>query len=82
MLDINRLQLQGLHRLQVAKVASTIAVLVGILVLFGWFFDLQLIKRFGDTSLVAMKPNTALCFLLSGASLWMLLIGHSNKSRS
>ncbi len=82
MLEINRLQLQGLHRLRVAKVASTIVVLVGILVLFGWFFDLQLIKRFGDTSLVAMKPNAALCFLLSGASLWMLLRGHSNKSRS
>ena len=79
MFNINRLQLQDLQRLKVVQVASAIAVLVGILVLFGWLFGIELIKRCGDTSLVTMKPNAALGFLLSGASLWLLQMGQGNR---
>ncbi|GAX35199.1 ATP-binding protein [Nodularia sp. NIES-3585] len=82
MFKVKRLQLQGLHKLQVATVTSLIAVLVGVLVLLGWFFDLEFLKRFGDTSLVTMKPNAAVGFLLSGASLWMLQMGESKRDSS
>ncbi|HYW20534.1 MAG TPA: ATP-binding protein [Nodularia sp. (in: cyanobacteria)] len=82
MLNVNRLQQQDLDGLRVAKVASVIAVLISLVVLLGWFFDLDFLKRFGDTSLVTMKPNTALGFLLSGASLWMLQMGQGNRDSS
>ncbi|WP_414550871.1 ATP-binding protein [Anabaena sp. CCY 0017] len=72
MFNINRLQLQDLHRLRVVQVASAIPVLVGVLVLFGWLFEIEFLKRFGDINVVTMKPNAAVGFLLSGASLWML----------
>ncbi|TVP60936.1 MAG: PAS domain S-box protein [Nodularia sp. (in: Bacteria)] len=82
MFNINRLQLQDLNRLQVAQVASAIAVLAGVLVLLGWFFDLDFLKRFGDTSLVTMKPNAAVGFVLSGASLWMLQVSQVHRDSS
>ncbi|MEA5514379.1 ATPase, partial [Nodularia sp. UHCC 0506] len=82
MLKINRLQLQDLHRLRLVQTASAIAVLVGVLVLFGWVFDLELLKRSGNINLVTMKPNTALGFLLSGASLWLLQMGQGKKDSS
>lgn len=72
MLNLKRLQVQDSDGLRVAQVSSLIACLVGVLVFLGWFFDIELIKRFGDTDLVTMKPNTALCFLLSGVSLWIV----------
>ncbi|MDH6097545.1 ATP-binding protein [Anabaenopsis sp. FSS-46] len=82
MLNFHRLQLPSLHSLRVVQVASIITILVGVLVLFGWLFDIELIKTCGNTSLVTMKPNTALCFVLSGISLWMSQSKLSRKSNS
>lgn len=72
MLNVNSLRRQNLHRSLVAQVASAIVILVGIVVLFGWFFDIPFIKHSGFANLVTMKANTALCFLLAGVSLWLL----------
>lgn len=80
MLNVNRLQLQDLHKLPVAQFASLIVVLLGFLVLFGWYFDLDFLQSFSHNNLVIMKPNAAVCFLLSGASLWMLQKAQSNSS--
>ncbi len=77
MLNVNRLRRHNLDRSLVAQVASAIVILVGIVVLFGWFFDIQFIKQAGFTNLVTMKANTALCFLLAGLSLWLTQKGQT-----
>ena len=50
---------------------SLFVSIVGVLVLFGWHFDVAWLKS-GLPNAVTMKPNTALCFVLSGISLWFL----------
>jgi hypothetical protein len=46
-------------------------MVAGIVVLLGWLLQIEFL-----TSIVpgyaTMKPNTALCFFLSGCSLWLL----------
>jgi PAS domain S-box-containing protein len=54
-----------------SKASSVLAILVGILVLIGWEFDIALLKSILPIW-VAMKFNTALAFVLSGVSLWLL----------
>ncbi len=75
MLNINRLRLQDIFKIPtnslVAKVASAIAVFVGSLVLVGWCFGIEVLKRGFPDSLATMKVNTALCFVLCGISLWL-----------
>jgi len=51
--------------------AAVLAVLTGILVLFGWTFDIEPLKRIA-VGLVAVNPITAVGLLLSGYSLWSL----------
>nr|MDQ3012811.1 hypothetical protein [Acidobacteriota bacterium] len=59
-------------RLKQAAVGLSIAVTtVGALVLIGWALDIILLKQV-MAGLPTMKPNTALCFLLSGAALLLL----------
>ncbi|AFY46483.1 PAS domain S-box [Nostoc sp. PCC 7524] len=72
MLEVNRLRLQVARNSLVAKVASAIAVLVGSLVLIGWWLDIEALKLVFLNIPATMKPNTALCFLLSGVALWFL----------
>jgi signal transduction histidine kinase len=54
----------------VSKGASIAAVVVGIAVLLGWLFNLTVLKAI-STSMVSMKTNTALAFILAGLSLWL-----------
>ena len=44
---------------------------IGCLVLAGWIFDVAVLKNF-DSSGISMKANTAVAFILSGISLWLL----------
>jgi PAS domain S-box-containing protein len=67
----NRLQMQDKRNSIVARVAGMSTVLVGSLVLVGWLFDIEFLKRGSNANLVTMKANTALCFVLSGMSLWL-----------
>ncbi|MEH1999439.1 MAG: ATP-binding protein [Nostoc sp.] len=76
MLNINRLRLQDRYiptNSLVAKVAGAIAVFVGSLVLVGWCFGIEVLKRGFPGSPATMKVNTALCFVLCGVSLWLFL---------
>ena len=53
-------------------VASGFAVFVGLLVLAGWWGDLELLKRIVP-GFVAMNPMTAVLFILSGIALALAL---------
>ncbi|WGV26603.1 ATP-binding protein [Halotia branconii] len=82
MLKVNRLRSQDLHNLVVVQVAGAIAILVGGLVLLGRYFRLELPQAVFFGSSVVMKANTALCFLLSGISLWLLVRVSRENSKS
>ena len=53
------------------SVASIFAIGVGLLVLVGWILNIAPLKSILPDA-ATMKFNTALCFLLSGISLWLL----------
>ena len=55
-----------------SRTSSFITFLVGLLVLVGWKFDITVLMSVLPGT-VTMKTNTALCFILFGASLWMLV---------
>ncbi|WP_442937061.1 PAS domain S-box protein [Nostoc sp.] len=86
MLNINRLRLQDLSKIPtnslVAKVASAIAVFVSGLVLVGWCFGIEVLKRGFPGSPATMKANTALCFGLCGVSLWLFVKGEGREERT
>ncbi|HEY6720486.1 MAG TPA: hypothetical protein VI363_02515, partial [Burkholderiales bacterium] len=51
--------------------AGVFALAVGVVVSFGWAFDVTVLKSLAP-GLGTMKPNTAACFALAGMSLWFL----------
>jgi hypothetical protein len=51
--------------------ASLLVCGVGLVVLLGWFLDVQILKSILPNA-ATMKFNTALCFALAGTSLWFL----------
>src|SRR5215211_4806773 len=54
-----------------AQAVANAVIAIGALVFAGWLFDLEPLKRVFP-GLVAMKVNTALCFVLVGLSLRLL----------
>ncbi len=64
--------LSGGALLKAARVASAIVILVGCMVLVGWNYDITVLKSILP-GLVAMRPNTALGFILAGGALWLRL---------
>jgi PAS domain S-box-containing protein len=56
---------------KLAPLAALLAVVVGAMVLVGWAFDIAALKSVLP-GLVAMKANTAVCFILTGTALWLI----------
>lgn len=52
-------------------VTNILAITIALLVLFGWIFHLELLKRFAP-GLIAMNPVTAICLVAAGISLLLL----------
>ncbi|KAB8319658.1 PAS domain S-box protein [Tolypothrix campylonemoides VB511288] len=65
----------------VAQAASVFVIFIACVVLSGWVFDIALLKSVLP-GLVTMKVNTAIAFLLSGVSLWLLLKQNTGKTSS
>lgn len=57
--------------LLIPRIAGLFAVAIGALVLIGWQFQIEVFKSVMP-AWVSMKPNAALCFMLSGTSLLLL----------
>ena len=55
----------------ISRVAGVVPVVVGLLVLVGWWLDIELLKRIVP-ELVAMNPTTAIGFICLGFSLALL----------
>lgn len=55
----------------ISRISAIIVISIGGIVLFGWAFNIALLKSL-ITHLPKMMPNTALCFILSGISLLLL----------
>jgi hypothetical protein len=53
----------------ISRTAGISAIVVGCLVLVGWQFDIPMLKS-ALPRLATMKVNTAIGFILVGASLW------------
>lgn len=51
-----------------SSLAALLAILIGLLVLSGWLFDITLLKSISP-DWVTMKVNTAICFVLTGVAL-------------
>ncbi len=54
---------------RVSQIAIAFVIAVGVLALFGWQFDIELLKTGLPGNPTTMKANTAFCFVLSGISL-------------
>ena len=60
--------------------ASALAICVGLLVLAGWFLDLELFKRILP-DFVAMNPATAFSFVIAGLALAMSIQRKQSEAR-
>lgn len=56
---------------RITRIACILVVIVACLVLTGWLLDIELFKSLAP-GLVAMNPMTAIAFILSAASLWLV----------
>src|SRR5688572_26972003 len=54
-----------------ANYASVVVIIMGLLVIFGWAFNIQALKSVFP-GFATMKANTAFCFILVGAALWLV----------
>lgn len=54
----------------VSEILSIIIVIIGIIVLIGWAFNIPILKSPGP-DFPTIKSNVALCLILIGASLWL-----------
>jgi signal transduction histidine kinase len=68
---INKLQ-------RLAEVLAGAVVLLGLMVLLGWWFGIPAFKSVLPGS-VTMKANTALCFVLTGLSLFLVASGKPDR---
>lgn len=85
MLRVSRLHQQSSHQLSshsvVARAASAIAASFGLLVFIGWWLNQKWLTSFLSFGTGSMEVDTAVCFFLSGISLWLSLKEERDKKR-
>lgn len=59
----------------ISRCLAIIVALIALVVLVGWSLNIAALKSVLP-NLISMKPNTAICFFLIGACLWLLRIEH------
>lgn len=64
----------------ITTAASFSVVLVSLVVLTGWAFDIEVLKRVIPGA-IAMNPMTAVAFILSSTSLWLYRVDVSDAAR-
>src|SRR5262245_58987346 len=62
-----------------SQIASFIVMAVGLVALVGWVFNVEFLKNLLHPSRVPMNPATAITFILSAASLWLLRAERSER---
>jgi PAS domain S-box-containing protein len=66
-MDSSSSRLPAASELLLVRASGKVAVAVGLLVLAGWFFDIEILKRVSPR-FVAMNPVTAICFVVVGVA--------------
>src|SRR4051812_45608498 len=64
----------------VAPTAGVISIAIGLTVIVGWTFDVELLKTLFPGAIV-MLPNTGLMFVINGATLTALTTGTDDARR-
>ena len=62
----------------IAKILSLAVLTIGLVVIIGWIFDITILKSIFP-SMVSMKANTAICFILIGLTLISYYFGNPQK---
>ncbi|WP_088242879.1 hypothetical protein [Calothrix rhizosoleniae] len=69
----------------VIQIAILVSILCSLLVLIGWYLDLEIIKNIGGLNKILIKANTELYLILSGLALHLLqpkIVSRRNKSKT
>lgn len=61
-----------------SEVSSILIIIIGVLFLIGWAFDIAVLKSPGP-DFSTIKSNVALCFVFIGLSLWLLQTKRLNQ---
>ncbi len=56
---------------KISTILTGIVFFSSLAVLIGWIFDVSFLRNI-FVGFIAMKPNTSLCFVLAGLSIWLL----------
>ena len=62
----------------VSEILSIVIIIIGVIIFIGWAFNIPLLKSPGP-DFPTIKFNSALCFILIGASLWLQQTKRINK---
>jgi PAS domain S-box-containing protein len=64
----------------ISKYIGIAVAVYGLIIICAWLFNIQLLKGF-TSPVISLKINTALCFFLSGISLWLLQVEKPSNRR-
>ena len=69
-----------MQKYNIIKILATIVIGIGIIVIIGWIFDIQVLKNLSP-SFVTMKLSTAISFVMSGMIIYLINeIKHKDSS--
>lgn len=67
-----------MNQIRIAKVLALIVLVVGMMVMTGWYLDIPILKSILP-QWISMKFSTALCFFVSGLILFFMAQFHAGK---